>query len=172
VTVSELTPAGTINVCSLPVDKNVHVTVEPDGEQFDGNATAEPAGATAHKPDNPAATKNTATRRRPRRDRSIRPCPQIPNDAFRSSIACLLTGEARHDSRSITSLDCEFHPRSSLPHPCNHGNHGDPQRLWACMHAPADARLPEQLHSNRRCDPIRTNRQASTPKFGRIGKTQ
>jgi hypothetical protein len=61
---TELTPAGTGNVCSLPVEENVHITVEPDCEQFDGNAAAaEPAGATAHNPNDPASTTNNPTAR-------------------------------------------------------------------------------------------------------------
>jgi hypothetical protein len=63
-----LMPAGTVNFCSLPVKENMHVTVEPDGEQFAGSATAEPASASADDADNPAAIVNTAVRQPGRGD--------------------------------------------------------------------------------------------------------
>jgi hypothetical protein len=51
-----------VNFCSLPVKENMHLTVEPDCEQFEGRASAEPAGASAHNAYNPDATVNTNAR--------------------------------------------------------------------------------------------------------------
>ena|SRR3984885_9343213 len=60
---TELTPAGTANVCSLPVDENVHVTVFADCTQPGGNATADVANADTYTASAPtvAANRRTAT---------------------------------------------------------------------------------------------------------------
>ncbi len=67
--ITELTPAGTVNVWSLPVEENVHVTLEPDREQFDGNAVAELAGAAAHSANNPTVAASSTASLRDRRKR-------------------------------------------------------------------------------------------------------
>jgi hypothetical protein len=58
-TLTALTPAGTANVCSSPVNENEQVTALPDCTQPDGNAAdAEPASATAHNPNKPSVNTN------------------------------------------------------------------------------------------------------------------
>jgi hypothetical protein len=48
--------------------ENIHVTVEPDCEQFDGSAAAVPASASAEDADNPAAIMKTNVRQLGRGD--------------------------------------------------------------------------------------------------------
>lgn len=56
-------PEGTTNVCSAPVKENVRVTALPTSAQFAGNASAEPASATAQTTNNPTVAANTPTTR-------------------------------------------------------------------------------------------------------------
>src|SRR5262245_37209337 len=49
-----LTPAGTANVPSAPIEEYVQVTVAPDWLQLDGSAAAEPANTTPESPSRPA----------------------------------------------------------------------------------------------------------------------
>jgi hypothetical protein len=90
---------GTSDDCSEPVELNVHVTVSPDCEQFDGNAAAEPANATAHNPNKPeSATNNPSTRPRTTADN------QVARRTTRKGIATTLDrpSVARNSTANIT----------------------------------------------------------------------
>ena len=74
---------GTVQVWAPPVNPNVHVTVLPDAEQFDGRApAADPASARVHSAENPAATANSISeserREQINRMRSSKDCAGPP----------------------------------------------------------------------------------------------
>jgi hypothetical protein len=50
-----------VNVCSLPVEENVHVTEPLEGTQFDGSAGAAPASAAPHTPNTTSAHADTTS---------------------------------------------------------------------------------------------------------------
>lgn len=61
-------PAGTVKVCSLPVEAKLHVTVLPTSAQFDGNAARAADGRAAA--NRIEITSTGTTRRGPRRPTS------------------------------------------------------------------------------------------------------
>jgi hypothetical protein len=72
-----LTPDGTVKFWEEPVFVNVHVTVVPDSEQFDGNADDGVAGPTTQSP----ATSSPAAPTAGHRPRRPSPAPFLTSPA-------------------------------------------------------------------------------------------